>query len=303
MKKHLLFTLSGLMFTLICFSQVNLIKNGSFEYPKDSNNLAFKKADTSALLNKIKCGFNNLKGFYWRIDSCGDSGREDSTKFGYDATGVKQAEDGNFVAYTENIDPHIYQIVDTVSHESTQYTYSGYAQISYPDLDTTDARIYLSVFSGTDTMKRTILDSTNLMLISATPAWQPIKLVYTFPANSSYAGQHLCVEFGNYYSVSGTSSWTYFDNFSLTKQAGTGINSVSNITPSLSVYPNPSLTGLFNLTNVAPGTSYKVFDITGKLIIYSLTTSQGNNKIDLSKYGSGVYILQSNQTTVKLVVK
>jgi hypothetical protein len=298
MKKQLLLTLSGILLAFVGFSQ-NLIQNPSFELPKDSNNLATVKGDAGKSINKIKCGFNNLNGFYWRIDnngidSCTDSGREDSTKFGYDATGVKQAFDGNFVGYSYNMDPHIYQIVGTVWAGAT-YTLTAEAQISWPLADETDARIYLSVFSGTDTMKRTVVDSLSHMLDSANPAWEDLKMIYTFDANTTYAGQHLCVEFGNFLST-GASCWTYWDMFNLTRTGGSD-NVKGTSLAEMQVYPNPSSDGRFNLKNVSQGT-IAVYNVLGDLV-YKNNLKSSNQLIDLSGQGKGVFIIKVQSDNVE----
>lgn len=66
------------------------------------------------------------------------------------------------------------------------------------------------------------------------------------------------------------------------------------------VYPNPT-TGLINMESVAHENAY-LYDITGKLI-KNVTLSKGNNRIDLTEYPSGIYLLKSNTVFTKIVKK
>ncbi len=61
------------------------------------------------------------------------------------------------------------------------------------------------------------------------------------------------------------------------------------------VYPNPSYSGIFNLTAI---TKWKVYSIQGSLLV------QGHSKqLDLSSYGAGIYFILINGSTHKLIVK
>ncbi|WP_299313159.1 carbohydrate-binding protein [uncultured Aquimarina sp.] len=61
----------------------------------------------------------------------------------------------------------------------------------------------------------------------------------------------------------------------------------------LSIYPNPSLTGVFSLSSKIP---FKVYSISGKLLI-----ENNSDQIDLSKFSNGIYILRSGNKIVKLI--
>jgi len=292
MKKQLLLLIFCAGLTRLMIAQTNVpIINASFEYPSSPA--------------KIQCNFNDIKGFGWRIDTCADAGREDSTKFGYDpANSVKVAFDGNNVGYSHNQDPHIYQIVDVVPAEGATYSLTTQAQASYPLSDTTDARIYFSVFSGTDTTKRTLVDSTSYMLNTATPLWELVSLNHTFQASSADAGKHLCIEFWNYYSTVTSGSWTYWDMFILKKSGAAAIRS-GILAESALVFPNPS-NGIFNVkANFNGKYNADVYDVLGKKL--TSVELKPQDVLNLSGFSKGVYLLKLNSAEksclIKLIIK
>ena len=69
------------------------------------------------------------------------------------------------------------------------------------------------------------------------------------------------------------------------------------------VYPNPSISGIFNFLSSNNDTYYvEIFDVTGRTIVSKI---QLENKIDLSKFSKGIYIAKINSKgkskTVKLI--
>lgn len=72
---------------------------------------------------------------------------------------------------------------------------------------------------------------------------------------------------------------------------------------SIGVYPNPSLTGIFDL-RTPEVSQYEVLDYTGK-ILSSGRTSSAHTRIDLSQYSSGMYFVKvtsgEKQSVIKLV--
>lgn len=63
----------------------------------------------------------------------------------------------------------------------------------------------------------------------------------------------------------------------------------------LTVFPNPSLSGIFNLSET---TDFEIFDLSGVLV-----TKGKGSEIDLSAYTEGVYILQVKNEKIKLIKK
>ena len=63
----------------------------------------------------------------------------------------------------------------------------------------------------------------------------------------------------------------------------------------ISVFPNPSNNGVFQIKNQTPQ-NWKVYSITGKKMIEGK-----GNIIDISSYAKGVYILNINNSFVKLL--
>jgi hypothetical protein len=65
-------------------------------------------------------------------------------------------------------------------------------------------------------------------------------------------------------------------------------------------YPNPT-TGVINIETTANENVY-LYDITGKLI-KNITLNKGNNRIDLTEYPSGNYLLKGNTVSTKIIKK
>ncbi len=80
----------------------------------------------------------------------------------------------------------------------------------------------------------------------------------------------------------------------LVKSTPTSINAISN-SKALKAYPNPSATGIFTIEDI---TTWTVYNSAGSIVL----TGEGE-KIDLSNYSKGVYILKSDTSVVKLIVK
>lgn len=70
----------------------------------------------------------------------------------------------------------------------------------------------------------------------------------------------------------------------------------NELVESVFVYPNPSK-GKFNITwKDASPLSYKVFDVTGKVVIKPQTILNNQNTIlDLSSFANGIYFIELNQ--------
>lgn len=62
----------------------------------------------------------------------------------------------------------------------------------------------------------------------------------------------------------------------------------------ISLFPNPSANGVFNLSKK---TSWKVYSILGETLI-----SGTNDRVDLSRYGKGLYVLRIGQSSQKIMV-
>ncbi len=113
----------------------------------------------------------------------------------------------------------------------------------------------------------------------------------------------IVVQFGNEPSLEGEISVLIFNQCNLeefkeiivevSETAVLSTNDSQIETSSLKVFPNPSTSGIFNLTEIS---TYSVFDITGRLIL------KGNGSlIDLGEHAVGVYFLKVNGQTIKLI--
>ncbi|SFC19077.1 Por secretion system C-terminal sorting domain-containing protein [Flexibacter flexilis DSM 6793] len=58
------------------------------------------------------------------------------------------------------------------------------------------------------------------------------------------------------------------------------------------VYPNPSTNGIFHVNSTATNGRILVTDALGKMILETSTTNEANTKLDLSGYGSGIYLVR-----------
>jgi hypothetical protein len=94
-------------------------------------------------------------------------------------------------------------------------------------------------------------------------------------------------------------------NQTITIQEGNGIlSTLQEIMNSVSIYPNPSDSGIFLIEhpNII-GSKAKVFDIQGKLLF---SKELSHNQLDISSFSSGIYFLQltlDHQTSVHKIIK
>jgi hypothetical protein len=293
MKKRVLFVLSGMLLTTLSFSQATDITlvNPSFELPNDSVKITCAAGWAGKVNGKADTiPYNKLYSYGWKIDSCNDMGREDPKKFGGSDATAGQAYDGWHVMYSHNRGGHIYQVVEKVT-AGTQYSLTGYSWYSYSDSkDSSYSGVYISLFNGTDTTKRTIVAGDSLLwdiTLGNPPEWDAIDTKYT--TKSADAGKTLCIEFGCW--AKPTSSYTYYyhDAFALTKIAATGVDEIAN-SNIVKVFPNPSNNGIFNLKNNLSGGKIVVYDVAGKQI--ENLKAQGNDILNLSNCSKGIYILK-----------
>ncbi|MFY0604348.1 MAG: VCBS repeat-containing protein [Flavobacteriaceae bacterium] len=95
-------------------------------------------------------------------------------------------------------------------------------------------------------------------------------------------------------------------NQTITIQEGNGVlNTSETIANSLSIFPNPSDDGLFNIhfNNSYSNKLVRVFDVSGRLLLSKKSTQQ-NDIIDLTNYASGVYVVKiSSKNNLLQVVK
>ncbi|WP_276135255.1 T9SS type A sorting domain-containing protein [Polluticoccus soli] len=79
---------------------------------------------------------------------------------------------------------------------------------------------------------------------------------------------------------------------------GVNVNEIAN-NASLKVYPNPG-SGLFVMQTANADVAYTVTDINGRIVSTGLT-AKGQTTVDLTKNANGIYLLQIENETVKLV--
>ena len=257
---------------------ISLINPG-FEFPNDNS--------------KIKCtqngvSINQVDGFGWKLDKCGDSGREDPTKAGL-LTSSTPAFDGTYVGYIYNLDPHMYQVADVVNQAGVTYCLTGHVNYSYSGGDIAYNGVYISLYSGDDATKRKIVQGDSIQYIvgaATNSGWKQVLVNYT--TTSTDIGKHLCIETGSSVKNGGI-YWSYIDGFTLTKTTtSTGVNNIGE--DKFDVYPNPSINGIINLTSTGEGNVF-VYNNTGK-IVYSDKTTNNSRTINLSAQSKGVYLIK-----------
>lgn len=136
---------------------------------------------------------------------------------------------------------------------------------------------------GTSPSAAAMTQSIEINAIPGDTVYQNATPTFTVPANGVYyVGFHAYVPTGN-----GGSSSLRIDNINLS--VVTGINETKNA-GGVSIYPNPS-NGLVNLT-VAKYANAKVqvINSVGK-VVYNENISSAENKIDLTKFTNGLYIV------------
>ncbi|MFA9388685.1 MAG: alpha-L-fucosidase [Prolixibacteraceae bacterium] len=256
---------------------VSLI-NSSFEFPDDNS--------------KIKCtqngvSINEVEGFGWKIDQCGDSGREDPTKAGL-STSSTPAFDGSYVGYIYNYDSHLYQVVEVVNQAGVTYSLTGQVHFSYSGGDIAYTGAYISLFSGTNTTQRTIAKGDSVQYIvgaERNSGWKQVVVNYT--TTSDDIGKSLCIETGSSLNNGGI-YWSYVDAFILTKTITTSVaGPVGN--SQFKVYPNPSNNGIIHLRSVGEGSVF-IYNQAVRLV-YSGTISRIAQEIDLSNKEKGLYLV------------
>lgn len=86
------------------------------------------------------------------------------------------------------------------------------------------------------------------------------------------------------------------------KNTTSGISNNSNPNEGIIVYPNPATDVVKIITN-RPLAGIRLFDLSGKLLITKEYKSDKTIELDVSKLKSGMYILETGETTHKLMIK
>jgi len=253
--------------------------NPSFEFPNDNS--------------KIKCtqngvSLNQIDGFGWKLDQCGDSGREDPTKAGL-STSSTPAFDGTYVGYIYNFDPHMYQVAEVVNQAGVTYCLTGHVNYSYSGGDIAYNGVYISLYSGEDATKRKIVQGDSIQYIvgaATNSGWKQVLVNYT--TTNTDIGKHLCIETGSSVKNGGI-YWSYIDGFTLTKTTTTSTATNTIVEDQLEIYPNPSINKIINLKSIGYGNVF-VYNNLGKIVYKEKITT--NKIINLSSHSKGVYLIK-----------
>lgn len=155
-------------------------------------------------------------------------------------------------------------------------------------------RLRIYVKDLTNNTEFDIFDSTgsNINSLGIEGSWITGSVGLT-PFNSSPIDFQLVIEARN---NAGNEAFFFdnvvFDGFLGIDQAGSNV---------ITVYPNPAAEGFVNITSNKNGAvNVQVFDVLGKLVINALNT---NERLDISKLNSGVYIMKIYQEGVSQIQK
>ncbi|MGC8823224.1 MAG: T9SS type A sorting domain-containing protein [Bacteroidales bacterium] len=99
-----------------------------------------------------------------------------------------------------------------------------------------------------------------------------------------------------------TADVVYIDDVSFVEDTGnTGGTAVKTAKQAnFKVYPNPAHNVLY--VNVKAGKEIKIYNVTGSLVLSKLATAN-NERIDISSLPAGVYFIQADGRTEKLMIK
>ncbi len=196
MKKTLLNLVAGALIGSSGFAQ-NLLVNGGFELPDDGQKHYFITEGTGWLSDDTISNHN---------------GTEHSTNMF-----------GNYYWFNVNTAGTIYQPVDKITSDSAIYNVSyayGTVYNADPNHDTVYSIVYFSHYTpGGSIKQRKLIDSVATDVTSA--GWKSLVIAsLKLPANSSYAGDSLVVEFAtrvvDHHAVN-TNTWAAADSIVVTK--------------------------------------------------------------------------------------
>jgi hypothetical protein len=196
MKKTLLSLIFGALIGFSGFAQ-NLVTNGSFELPDDGSKHLFITERTAWLSDDL---ISNRNGTEYN-------------------TGLS----GNFYWFNVNIAGTIYQPIDIITSDSALYHISyNYGTVYNADAgnDTIYSVIYFSHYTpGSSIKNRKLIDSIVTDVTSV--EWKTlVKASFKLPANTSYVGDSLVVEFAtrvvDHHAVN-NNTWAGADSIVITK--------------------------------------------------------------------------------------
>ncbi len=247
-----------------------LIRNGDFAERENT-------WETSNSLKDIK---------YWNMDS--------------DAIDIAGGIWDLTMIHITNVDQTLYQVVDEIDADTSIYTLTFSAKTSWYGKGIT------SIFSvsNADTSERTQIETQDNEFdidpdggTTASDDFEVYKHVFVIPANSSYVGKKLTLEFqatlyDNFDDVD--TSWSQIELVSLVKETIEGGSvAVANTTNEqrFILYPNPTDKTVYIETE-AQILSGQIYSMDGKIV--KVINEEGINQINVSDLLPGIYIVRFN---------
>ena len=215
---------------------------------------------------------------------------------------------GSKASIYEELDVAIYS-VDALTGDFTKV---GFSQILVTESENIDTMVYLNVFNSSDPQQPVPLNAGTTYFAAIHSIGNTVFYYGTSgsSANPSTGKSNSLIYYPNmtdvnavkYYASNTPMIRLNFDGFAV------GISDKTNNTPNFEVYPNPSVTGLFNINltkNMGNIANLMVKNITGQTVLKKKITINGNQTetISLNSFGKGIYFLTINNETIKLVVE
>jgi hypothetical protein len=226
---------------------------------------------------------------------------------------------GKYRAYMCGQAGEVYQVIGPIPEGQVEYKLSIHEKMNWMgggvlEDDTVYHILSFSAYSSTDDPSTRVKIDTfpKVWYKSVLGTYSPdtiLSATLHLPWNHAYAGKQLTI---GYYlrnkhadrdTAGGTGSdWDNIDSVSLTQTLIVDVKD-AHLATKLSVSPNPSFDGKFNLKSTGVF-KYEVFDFAGKLIQSGI--SSGNDLLDL-KANKGVYLLRATgnnfNATKKLIIQ
>ncbi len=70
------------------------------------------------------------------------------------------------------------------------------------------------------------------------------------------------------------------------------VKDTSEILNEIRVYPNPVKNGVFTIENTKNDATFEIYDVSGKLVKQNEKLNKGTNKINISGFQKGIYIIK-----------
>jgi len=201
---------------------------------------------------------------------------------------------GSWTAFIMNSDPSVYNLTDHNISDGEEF------QVNVNVWDIWNGpKFIVTLYYNNGNGIRTVLGTQTFDIAPSTT----VPVSFSATATASSVGSKLGIEFDNL-SGDGGAGWTGFDDVTLTVSSTLGNKDFK--TDGLSLYPNPSKDGYFNISlkTIDTSVNIKAYTILGKEVFnknFAPTSKTVEVKHNLK---AGIYLIKVNDTSAsKLIVK